>query len=145
MTLMVGATVRLVAKYDPAALVKAMAEEGITILNGVPATYQRLLEYRRNAGLPKLDRGKLRLISVAGAPLDLDLKSRVEQELGLPLLNGYGITECSPESRACGTIRRGPTMRWAPSCRALKPGSSDATARRLVLARSASCMSAARM
>ncbi len=96
MTLMVGATVRLVAKYDPAALVKAMAEEGITILNGVPATYQRLLEYRRNAGLPQLDRGRLRVISVAGAPLDLDLKSRVEQELGLPLLNGYGITECSP-------------------------------------------------
>ena len=96
MTLMVGATVRLVAKYEPAALVKAMAEEGITILNGVPATYQRLLEYQRNAGLPKFDRGALRLIGVAGAPLDLELKSRVEQELGLPLLNGYGITECSP-------------------------------------------------
>jgi acyl-CoA synthetase (AMP-forming)/AMP-acid ligase II len=73
-----------------------MAQEGITILNGVPATYQRLLEYSRNAGLPKLDRGRLRVISVAGAPLDLELKLRVEQELGLPLLNGYGITECSP-------------------------------------------------
>ncbi|MGX9429474.1 MULTISPECIES: class I adenylate-forming enzyme family protein [Bradyrhizobium] len=96
MTLMTGATVRLVAKYDPAALVQAMAEEGITILNGVPATYQRLLEYKRTSGLSKLNRGALRLISVAGAPLDLDLKSRVEQELGLPLLNGYGITECSP-------------------------------------------------
>jgi acyl-CoA synthetase (AMP-forming)/AMP-acid ligase II len=96
MTLMIGATLRLVAKYDPAALVKAMADEGITILNGVPATYQRLLEYRYNAGLSKLDRGALRVIAVAGAPLDLDLKSRVEQELGLPLLNGYGITECSP-------------------------------------------------
>ena len=96
MTLMVGATVRLLAKYEPAALVKAMAEEGITILNGVPATYQRLLEYQRNAGVPKFDRGALRLIAVAGAPLDLELKSRVEQELGLPLLNGYGITECSP-------------------------------------------------
>ena len=96
MTLMVGATVRLLAKYEPAALVKAMAEEGITILNGVPATYQRLLEYQRNAVLPKFDRGALRLIAVAGAPLDLELKSRVEQELGLPLLNGYGITECSP-------------------------------------------------
>ncbi|MGY3619483.1 class I adenylate-forming enzyme family protein [Bradyrhizobium sp. USDA 10063] len=96
MTLMTGATVRLVAKYDPAALVQAMAEEGITILNGVPATYQRLLEYKRTSGLSKLNRGALRLISVAGAPLDLDLKSRVEQELGLSLLNGYGITECSP-------------------------------------------------
>ena len=96
MTLMVGATVRLVSKYDPAALTKAMAEEGITILNGVPATYQRLLEYKTVAGLGQLDRGSLRLIAVAGAPLDLELKSRVERELGLPLSNGYGITECSP-------------------------------------------------
>jgi long-chain acyl-CoA synthetase len=96
MTLMSGATVRLAGRYDPAALAKAMAEEGITILNGVPATYQRLLEYKTVAGIPKLDRGALRLIAVAGAPLDLDLKSRVQQELGLSLLNGYGITECSP-------------------------------------------------
>jgi long-chain acyl-CoA synthetase len=96
MTLMVGGTVRLVSKYDPAALTKAMAEERITILSGVPATYQRLLEYKTVAGLARLDRGSLRLIAVAGAPLDLELKSRVEQELGLPLSNGYGITECSP-------------------------------------------------
>jgi acyl-CoA synthetase (AMP-forming)/AMP-acid ligase II len=96
MTLMVGGTVRLVSKYDPAALAKAIAEEGITILNGVPATYQRLLEYKTVAGLKQLDRGLLRLIAVAGAPLDLDLKSRVEKEFGLPLSNGYGITECSP-------------------------------------------------
>ncbi|MEH2565896.1 class I adenylate-forming enzyme family protein [Bradyrhizobium sp. AZCC 2289] len=96
MTLMVGGTVRLVSKYDPAALAKAIAGEGITILNGVPATYQRLLEYKAVAGLKQLDRGSLRLIAVAGAPLDLDLKSRVEHEFGLPLSNGYGITECSP-------------------------------------------------
>ena len=96
MTLMVGARLRMVIKYSPAALVKAMAEEGITLLNGVPATYQRLLEYKATAGLARLDRGALRLIAVAGAPLDLDLKARVEKELGLPLLNAFGITECSP-------------------------------------------------
>src|SRR5712691_1098488 len=96
MTLMVGATVRLVSKYDPVPLASAIAEEGITILNGVPATYQRLLEYKIVAGRKRLDRGSLRLIAVAGAPLDLDLKSRVEEEFGLPLSNGYGITECSP-------------------------------------------------
>jgi len=96
MTLMVGGVTRLVSKYSPAGLAKALAEEGITILNGVPATYQRLLEYKQVAGLPKLERGELRLMSVAGAPLDLELKARVEKELGLPLLNAFGITECSP-------------------------------------------------
>ena len=50
-----------------------MAEEGITILNGVP-DYQRLLEYRRSQRPGELDRGR-RVISVAGAPLDLELKS----------------------------------------------------------------------
>jgi acyl-CoA synthetase (AMP-forming)/AMP-acid ligase II len=96
MTLMVGAVTRLVSRYNPAALAKALAEEGVTLLNGVPATYQRLLEYKQMAGLAKLERGALRLMSVAGAPLDLELKVRVEKELGLPLFNAFGITECSP-------------------------------------------------
>jgi acyl-CoA synthetase (AMP-forming)/AMP-acid ligase II len=96
MSLMVGGTVRMVSKYDPAATAKAIAEEGVTILNGVPATYQRLLEHKSVSGVKQLARGSLRLIAVAGAPLDLNLKSRVEKEFGLPLLNGYGITECSP-------------------------------------------------
>jgi acyl-CoA synthetase (AMP-forming)/AMP-acid ligase II len=95
-TLKDGASLRQDDKYSPAALVKAMAEEGVTLLNGVPATYQRLLEYKATAGLSKLDRGALRLLGVAGAPLDPDLKARVEKELGLPLSNGFGITECSP-------------------------------------------------
>jgi long-chain acyl-CoA synthetase len=96
MTLMVGGTVRMVSKFDPAATAKAITEEGVTILDGVPATYQRLLEYKSVSRRKRLDRGSLRLIAVAGAPLDLNLKMRVENEFGLPLLNGYGITECSP-------------------------------------------------
>jgi acyl-CoA synthetase (AMP-forming)/AMP-acid ligase II len=80
MTLMVGGTVRLVSKYDPAALAKAITEEGVTVLNGVPATYQRLLEYKTLSGMRKLDRGSLRVIAVAGAPLDVALNSRVEAD-----------------------------------------------------------------
>lgn len=95
-TLMTGGTVQMVSKYDPAVLAKAIAEDGVTILNGVPATFQRLLEYKTLQGIEKLNTGSLRMITVAGAPLDLDLKRRTEQELGLSLLNGYGITECSP-------------------------------------------------
>ena len=61
-------TLSLVPRYEPAALAKAIAEKGIIILNGVPATYQRLLEYKTLAGLKQLDRGSLRLIAVAGDP-----------------------------------------------------------------------------
>ena len=95
-TLMAGATAHVVAKYDPAALAKAIAEEGITDLFGVPATYQRLLEFKAVSGLAQLERGQLRRMLVAGAPLDLKLKARVEEEFGQSLFNNYGITECSP-------------------------------------------------
>jgi long-chain acyl-CoA synthetase len=95
-TLMAGATAHLVSKYDPAALAKAIAEEGITNLFGVPATYQRLLEFKAAKGIPRLQRGRLRQLLVAGAPLDLHLKARIEEEFAQPLLNNYGITECSP-------------------------------------------------
>jgi long-chain acyl-CoA synthetase len=95
-TLMHGATLHVVPKADPAALARAIANDGITTVFGVPATYQRLLEYKTVQGLQKLARGNLRLMNVAGAPLDLVLKGRIEAEFGIPLLNNYGITECSP-------------------------------------------------
>jgi long-chain acyl-CoA synthetase len=95
-SLMAGATVQLEPRFDPAALVSAIANDGITHMFGVPATYQRLLEYKAIAGIERLPRGKLRRLAVAGAPLDLALKSKIEAEFELPLGNGYGITECAP-------------------------------------------------
>ena len=95
-SLMAGATVQLVPRFDPAALVSAIVNDGITLMFGVPAMYQRLLEYKAVGGIDRLPRGKLRRLAVAGAPLDLALKSRIEAEFGLPLGNGYGITECAP-------------------------------------------------
>ena len=95
-SLMVGATVQLVPRYDPADLISAIVNDGISLIFGVPATYQRLLEYKAVAGIEELPRGKLRRLAVAGAPLDVTLKSRIEAEFGLPLSNGYGITECAP-------------------------------------------------
>ncbi len=94
--LMFGCTVQVAPRYDPAELARAIAEDGVTVLWGVPATYQRLLEHKAVAGLPALARGRLRYLGCSGAPLDLTLKRRVESEFGLPLLNGYGITECAP-------------------------------------------------
>ncbi|HKU96144.1 MAG TPA: AMP-binding protein, partial [Vineibacter sp.] len=95
-SLMAGCTVHLVPRYDPAALADALAKGRVTMLFGVPATYQRLLEYKNVAGLKALPRGELQRLFVAGAPLDLTLKRQVEAEFGVPLLNAFGITECAP-------------------------------------------------
>lgn len=95
-TLVGGSAVHLVPRYDPAAFVSAVRDHGISLLFGVPTTYQRLLEYKTTAGLNALPRGRLRGLYVAGAPLDATLKANVEREFDLPLLNAYGITECAP-------------------------------------------------
>ena len=94
--LMHGATVQVAPRYDPADFCRAIREDGISALFGVPATYQRLLEYKAVSGLADLPRGRLRFLGVAGAPLDLSLKDRIEAAFGIPLLNAFGITECSP-------------------------------------------------
>jgi long-chain acyl-CoA synthetase len=95
-TMMAGATLMPVPRFDPGQLARAVAGGDVTILAGVPATYQRLLAHKSTAGLARLERGRLRIASVAGARLDLTLKARVESEFGLPLINAFGITECSP-------------------------------------------------
>src|SRR5437764_14045095 len=52
-------------------------------------------EYAERKQLPRIPAPALRLISSAGAPLDLATKMRTEAIFGRPLHNGYGITECS--------------------------------------------------
>ncbi len=95
-TLMYGGCLMPVPRADPAHLAAALASGGVTVLSGVPATYQRLLAHKATAKLDRLDAGRLSRASVAGAPLDPALKRRVEEELGVSLSNAFGITECSP-------------------------------------------------
>jgi acyl-CoA synthetase (AMP-forming)/AMP-acid ligase II len=88
-----GATVRVAARFDARHLVQALSE-GITFFQGVPAMYVRLLGLH-DAGVP-ISAPRLRFIHCGGAPLDSALKARVEAMFGLPINNGYGMTEASP-------------------------------------------------
>jgi acyl-CoA synthetase (AMP-forming)/AMP-acid ligase II len=93
-TLYAGGCLELVPRFDPAHLAAALAR-GITVFQGVPAMYARLLEYAEVKGI-RLEAPKLRYLSAGGAPLDPGLKFRVEKAFGLILNNGYGLTECAP-------------------------------------------------
>lgn len=90
-----GARLDLVPRFEAGAAARALAEDGITIFQGVPALYGRLLELAARRG-GRLPAPALRYVSVGGAPLDPTLKRRVEALWGLPLHNGYGLTETAP-------------------------------------------------
>lgn len=91
-TLCAGACLHLVPRFTPEAMLRAIRDEGLSIVQGVPAMYARLLELAGSGSLPST----LRFAYAGGSPLDPDLKRRVEALLGLPLHNGYGLTEAAP-------------------------------------------------
>lgn len=91
-----GATLHLVPRFDPALVVTALEHDRITVLQGVPAMYARLLAFLKSQGRNGVAHPALRLLSSGGAALDLALKDAVERLFGLPLYNGYGLTECAP-------------------------------------------------
>jgi acyl-CoA synthetase (AMP-forming)/AMP-acid ligase II len=90
-----GASVVFESRFSPAETARVLANEGITSFVGVPAMYALLLEWARSSG-STLKTDHLRFITAAGSPLTESLKAGVEAAFGLPLHNGYGLTECAP-------------------------------------------------
>jgi acyl-CoA synthetase (AMP-forming)/AMP-acid ligase II len=84
-----------VPRFTPEGLAAALADEGISILPGVPAMYARLLDYLRRTGRAAVA-PRVRFLYAGGAPLDAQLKADVEALFTQPLHNGYGLTETSP-------------------------------------------------
>jgi acyl-CoA synthetase (AMP-forming)/AMP-acid ligase II len=95
-TLCAGACLQLAARFTPEAMLAAIQNDGLSIVQGVPAMYARLLELAAASSLPAPVASTLRFAYAGGSPLDPALKRRVEALLGLPLHNGYGLTEAAP-------------------------------------------------
>ncbi|WP_306392896.1 class I adenylate-forming enzyme family protein [Telluria beijingensis] len=93
-TLYAGACLQLAARFDAAALLASIRAGELTIVQGVPAMYARLLAIMDKESGPVPSR--LRFCYAGGSPLDPSLKRAVEARFGLPLHNGYGLTECGP-------------------------------------------------
>src|SRR5271163_2941999 len=96
-TLLSGATLYLAPRFDPVAALATLERERLTIVLGVPAMFALLADYAKAKGLSgPLKFPALRIISSSGAPLQSAVKAAVESLFGMPLHNGYGVTECSP-------------------------------------------------
>ena len=94
-SLCAGTSLDLQARFTPEAMAEALAHRGITVCQGVPAMYAKLLEYLRDRATP-FAAPTLRFLYAGGAPLPPALQREVEALFGLNLSNGYGLTEASP-------------------------------------------------
>ena len=91
MALYFGATVVLASRFDPAASLRLLRDEQITVVIGAP------LEFAMWAAQPDLADGfaGVRFALSGSAPLSSELIARYEA-VGVPLFEGYGLTETAP-------------------------------------------------
>lgn len=90
--LLVGACVVLVARFDGDRALELMETERVTIWAGVPTMHIALI-----AAAERHPRKlALRLVKSGGAPLPVAVLERFESVFGVPIFEGYGLTETSP-------------------------------------------------
>lgn len=88
----VGATVVLERSFQPQRILQLLADRGVTTMMGVPTQYRMLAD---DPAFASIAAGPLRQALVGGATLPVDLAARWAQA-GLPLTQGYGLTEAAP-------------------------------------------------
>lgn len=93
-----GGTIRMVPRFSPEVVLTHL-RSGVTRLNAVPQMYAAIMAHLDRTG-EALGADRLSFIGTGGAPLDPGLKARVERVFGLPLCNGYGLTETAPSVSA---------------------------------------------
>ena len=87
-----GATVVLEPTFDSARALRTIAEQRVTTMMGVPATYLFLAQ---EPGFAEADLSSLRLAVVGGAPMPESLLEKW-LERGVEIVQGYGLTEAAP-------------------------------------------------
>jgi long-chain acyl-CoA synthetase len=98
--LYLGLKVVIVANVMPASKwLGAMGTENVTLILAVPQIYAVLSKEAK--GLKRLylrfwPFKKIRFAISGAAPLTQDIKDRFEEKFGVPILEGYGLTETSP-------------------------------------------------
>lgn len=87
-----GATLNLIPRFDPRAVLDTIRRDHVTIFEGVPTMYSALIAARK----PDDDTGSLRACISGGAALPEQVIADFEESFQASILEGYGLSETSP-------------------------------------------------
>jgi long-chain acyl-CoA synthetase len=87
-----GACMTLLARFGPAAALRIMERDRVTVFEGVPTMYIAML----GEGSGEADTSSLRLCVSGGAALPVEVLHGFEKAFGTMILEGYGLSETSP-------------------------------------------------
>lgn len=88
-----GHALLLMPKFHLQSLLKAITRKKPTIMPGVPTLFAAINNF---AKLKHYDLSSLKACVAGGAQLPLEIKRKFEEISGCMLIEGYGLTECSP-------------------------------------------------
>jgi long-chain acyl-CoA synthetase len=88
-----GATLTLLPRFDPAKALELIQRDRVTEISGVPTMFFALLNFPE---LDRYDTSSLRIASSGGASLPAEVLDAFEKRFGVPILEGYGLSETSP-------------------------------------------------
>jgi len=126
-----GATMSLLPRFSPGAVLTAIQRDRATIFEGVPTMFADLLSH---PDLDRYDLSSLRIAISGGASIPAPVLDAFEKRFGLVILEGYGMTEtASTISFNLSATQRRPysvgkpiwgtqTQVWGDDDRPLPPG-----------------------
>jgi long-chain acyl-CoA synthetase len=89
-----GATLTLIARFDPGKALEVIERDGVTVFEGVPTMYSALLGAADGASSTATR--SLRTCISGGASLPVQVLHDFEKTFDATILEGYGLSETSP-------------------------------------------------
>lgn len=92
-SLSAGAEMVLVPRFQPEALLKLIEKKKPTAFCAVPTLFTALMN---TPGIDQYDLSSIQMIISGGAPLPMEVRQDFERRTGAHIVEGYGLSECSP-------------------------------------------------
>ncbi|MFZ2446121.1 MAG: long-chain fatty acid--CoA ligase [Syntrophobacteraceae bacterium] len=97
MALYTGCAVIIMPRFNAGEVIDFIEKKKPTIFPGVPAIYSALMAHPR---IDSFDLSSVRVCVTGSAPMPVETLRRFERKTGSTIIEGYGLSECSPVTHA---------------------------------------------